>query len=172
MYQRLGLVLLILTAIPFVVFAVPSIVGASQSYVVLTSSMSPTIHAGDVVFVSNVDPESIDEGDVITFDPDRGPLAERGELITHRVVDIEQLSDGPHFETKGDANDSPDTYAVAAENVVGRVHFHLPMIGHVIAFAGSRLGMLLMVVLPASLLVITELRDLITGASDEESTTE
>jgi signal peptidase len=170
--QIVGLSILLVVLAPFVVFTVPSVVGASHSYVVLSSSMSPTIHAGDVVFVSDVDPENIEERDVITFAPEEGPLSERNKVITHRVVDIEQQSDGRHFVTKGDANDSPDSFPVAAENVVGRVTFQLPLIGHVIAFAGSRLGMLLLIVLPAGLLGVLEIRDMLEGASEDGSTTE
>ncbi|WP_246983246.1 signal peptidase I [Halorientalis marina] len=164
-----GTVLALVAIAPFLVFAVPSAVGASHSYVVLSSSMSPTIHAGDVVFVEDVEPEGIEEGDVVTFDPERGTLAEREKAITHRVIEVQQRSDGRYFVTKGDANDSPDATPVAAENVVGRVTFQLPLIGHAIVFVGTDLGILLLVVLPAGLLAVTELRDLLRAATDEST---
>jgi len=170
--QAGGILIICLAMAPFIIFAVPSLVGASQSYVVLSSSMSPTVHAGDVVFVSDVEPQKIQKSDIITFKPERGPLSDRDKAITHRVVDIEKGSDGRHFITKGDANDSPDSFPVAGENVVGRVTLQLPLIGHVIAFAGSRLGMLLLVVLPAGLLGVLEVRDMLWESSEDGSTPE
>jgi signal peptidase len=171
MNKKAILVLLLMISIaPLVAFIAPQTVGADHSYVVLTSSMSPTVHAGDVVFVSEVNPTKIEKGDIITFDPERGPLSEQNELITHRVVDVKEKSNKLHFVTKGDANDSPDPVSVAADNVIGRMTFQLPLIGHIIAFAGSRLGMLLLIVIPAGLLGVLEIRDLLEQASEDGST--
>jgi signal peptidase len=52
----LGVVVLVALVVPFVVFAVPQVVGAEHSYVVLTSSMSPTYEAGDGVIVNEIPP--------------------------------------------------------------------------------------------------------------------
>jgi hypothetical protein len=52
------------------------------------------------------------------------------------------------------------------------VTFQIPLIGNVIAFAGTKLGVLLLVVLPAGLLAALELRDMLTGASEDGPTTE
>ena len=150
-----SLLALIAIVVPFVIFAVPQVAGASQSYVVLSSSMSPSIHAGDVVVVDGVSPEQIEEGDVITFHPPSGHEID-ADLVTHRVVDVAQRDDGRYFRTKGDANEEPDQELVPAENVVGVVQFHIPYIGYVIQFANSSLGILLFVVGPAVLLAVNE----------------
>src|SRR6056297_1568948 len=87
MRGRLGLVVLVIVLAPFVAFAFPPLVGANHSYVVLSSSMSPAIGAGDVVFVSGVDPTAIEEGDVITFEVgETTRTAGSATRITHRVV--------------------------------------------------------------------------------------
>ncbi|MFB6068367.1 MAG: signal peptidase I [Halobacterium sp.] len=150
-----SVVLLIAVVLPFVVFAVPQVVGAQHSYVVLSSSMSPTIHAGDVVVVDGVDPANVEEGDVITFEPPSDHQID-SELVTHRVVEVVRRDGELFFRTKGDANEEPDQALVPAENVVGTVQFHIPKIGYVIQFAGSGRGTLAFVVVPAVLLILNE----------------
>lgn len=165
---------LIVVVVPFVIFAVPQVVGAQQSYVVLSSSMSPTIHAGDVVVVDGVSPEDVGEGDVITFEPPADHQID-ANLVTHRVVEVVERDDGRYFRTKGDANEEPDQALVPGGNVVGTVQFHIPYIGYVIQFASSDRGILLFVVVPAALLVVNEVWTLWKAASadsSEESTIE
>lgn len=158
--HTVGRLLVFVAVLPFLAFAVPQLVGASHSYVVLSSSMSPAIGAGDVVFVSDVDPETIEVGDVVTYAPSGEPLSSQGDRITHRVVDVVEREDGQYFETKGDANDSPDAALVPASHVVGRIVFHVPLLGHLVVAAGTRLGIIALVVAPALTLAGLELRDL------------
>lgn len=102
-------------------------------YTVLTGSMSPTYNVGDIIFVQIKDPESINEGDVITFNPSRDSDA----YLTHRVVEkIEnyQGSGVTCFRTKGDANDSEDSFLIEGERVIGTVSFGIPKLGYVIRF--------------------------------------
>jgi signal peptidase len=163
-FSVLAIVLLVAVVIPFAVFIVPDVVGADQSYVVVSSSMSPGIAVGDAVLVDEVSPTAVEEGDVITFiDGDRATIRAGqagGNLITHRVVDIKQTEQGPAFETKGDANEEADRGLVPTSALVGRVTFTIPYIGHVIAVAGTRLGFLALVAVPLGLLVLGELYDL------------
>lgn len=152
----------VVLVLPFVLFAIPQLAGASHSYVVLSDSMSPQIHAGDVVFVDDVDAAAVEEGDVVTFTRPGGD-----ERVTHRVVDI-RASDGELlFQTKGDANEEPDSQLVPAENVVGCVAFHVPYLGHAVTFVGSDVGLFGFVVVPFALLAVDELRTLYRAATAE-----
>lgn len=163
----LGTLLLAVAVLPFVLVAVPQLAGASHSFVVLSDSMSPHLNAGDIVFVDGVDPSALDEGDVITFtDP---ALSDR---VTHRIVDVHQSADGLAFQTKGDANEESDAGLVAADNVVGRVAFHLPLLGHAVTFIGSGVGLLTFVVVPSFLLVVSELWSLTRPTSGEQAASE
>ena len=106
--------------LPVILHTAFSTVPAAGSYAVLTSSMEPTIDAGDVVYTYDTD--NYNEGDVITY-------RHNGRLVTHRVV----AADAGSFRTKGDANDSPDRYLVSEEMIVGKVVFHLPYLGRLLA---------------------------------------
>ena len=132
----------------------PGIAGY-KLYIVLSGSMEPELHTGSLVIVKPADPIKLAVNDIITF----RSLDNIDALITHRIVAInsgENLS----FATKGDANDVNDPQSVLAANVVGKVSFSLPYVGYVLNFARSKMGLLLLVILPGVVLIILELRKL------------
>ncbi|WP_435552049.1 signal peptidase I [Natrinema sp. CGMCC1.2065] len=149
-----GVLVLLAVVAPFIIVGVPQLAGASQSHVVLSDSMSPTFESGDVILVEDVDPASIEEGDVITY------ADGSGERTTHRVVEVVERDGERQFRTQGDANDDPDGDLVPASAVEGRHTHTLPYIGHVVLFAGSRLGLALFVIVPGALLAVSEVWDL------------
>jgi signal peptidase len=152
----IGFLVFVAVVVAFVAVAFPAVVGADQSYVVTSSSMSPSIGAGSVVFVSDVPAAAVVEGDVITFEPGGQSSPER---VTHRVVDVLDGGGDRRFRTKGDANENVDPETVGADQLVGHVKFHVPLIGYAVRFAGSQYGIMALVIVPAILLVVTELRD-------------
>ncbi|GGM67170.1 signal peptidase [Halarchaeum rubridurum] len=163
-----GLLVLVAVVAPFVVTAAPQVVGATGSYTVLSSSMSPAIEAGDVVVVDGVDPADVEERDVVTFHPPEGHQLASVERVTHRVVDVVERDGTLYFETKGDANEQADSALVPASNVVGTVWFTIPKIGYVTQFAGTPLGTVTLVIVPAFLLVVSEVYDLLMPEDDAE----
>jgi len=164
----LGIVLLIAIVAPFAVYAAPEIVGADESFVVLTPSMTPEIAPGDVVIVAERDPTAIVEGDVITFA--RG--ASDDAPVTHRVIDVVDEGGGLAFETQGDANEGPDPGLVPAANLVGAVTLTIPYIGYVIQFAGTRTGgFVMLVLLPFGLLAITEIWSVVRDRDERGAST-
>lgn len=150
------------------VMAVPGLVGADHSYVVESSSMSPAIEAGDVVVVRDVAPAAITTGDVISFEPPDDHQLDGHERVTHRVVGAETVDGVRHFETKGDANEEADRTPVPATRVEGRVAFAIPYVGYLAVFAQTRTGLLALVVLPATLLLISEVHALYRDATADE----
>lgn len=165
--HAVGFLVLLAVVFLFVAAAVPQVVGADGSYVVLSDSMSPAIDAGSIVFVGEVSPERIGAGDVLTYET-RGADGEV-RRVTHRVVEVVEDDGARRFRTKGDATETVDAELVAPSQVVGVVRFHVPYVGYVTSFAQSRLGVLALVVVPAALLVATEIRDLYAAASEEPS---
>lgn len=163
----LGIALLIAVVAPFVVYAVPAVVGAEYSFVVLTASMTPAIAPGDVVIVDERDPAAIAEGDVITF--------VRGDSevpVTHRVIGVTTTGGGVAFETRGDANEAPDAGLVPGANVLGVVAITIPYLGYVIQFADSPVGFALLVVVPFGLLVASELWTAVRGRGRDATETD
>lgn len=157
----LGLCFVVVALGLAVVLVAPGLLGAETSYVVQTDSMSPAIDAGDVIVLTAVDTEAIDRGTVVTF------TASSGSRVTHRVVGVEETASGVRYQTQGDANPSPDPDLVAPSQVIGAVWFSIPLLGYLVSFANSTVGMLALVVLPAIALAVSELYDLYVGADTQ-----
>ena len=109
------------------------------------------IPGGIIVIVKRVNVENVKVGDVIAF--------QRGESKTiHRVVEKAFEDDSFHFKTKGDANEDPDPWIVRPEQVRGGLLLTIPYYGYLIHFAGTPVGFVLMVITPAVLLIVNEIR--------------
>ena len=124
---------------------VPSFFGVTPM-VVVTDSMDPVIRGGDMIVDLKCDPEEVRVGDVISFfDPAR---AKKDVVITHRVVGISEENGTYYFETKGDANNAADEIPVPARLLVGVYKTTIPVIGGVVLFMRTPLGVLLTVIVP------------------------
>lgn len=104
--------------------------------VVQTGSMEPIIGVGSLIFPKTNDGiiTPIDLtfpkykiGDVIVFKKQQG-----NSLISHRVIGVKNEKDNVIYKTKGDANNTPDSFFVSEKNIIGRVGFYLPYIGYLI----------------------------------------
>jgi signal peptidase len=119
-----------------------------KSLTVLSGSMEPTIHVGDIVVVRQIAPTDARIGDVVTF---RDPSDPR-KLVTHRVRKISVADGDVAFETKGDANSATEHWRIAKAGTIGLVMYRVPRLGYVLFYVHGTLGRLLLVVLPALLL--------------------
>jgi signal peptidase len=119
-----------------------------KSLTVLSGSMEPTIHVGDIVVVRQIAAVDAHIGDVVTF---RDPT-DRDTLITHRVRKVSVADGDATFETKGDANTSIERWRVPDDGTIGLVTYRVPRIGYVLFYVHGTLGRFLLVVLPALLL--------------------
>jgi len=137
-----------------VLVAAPQAVGAEASYVVLSDSMEPTFGGGDLVVVRSVPPDAVTSGDIITFERADG---DGTSTISHRVVAVKERDGRISYRTKGDANPSVDRRPVPEKNLVGRVWFVVPLVGYLVIFAQTPVGIVTLVVVPGVLLVVSEL---------------
>jgi len=124
-----------------------------QTDKVLSGSMSPAVKVGGAVVTQEVDPATIQAGDIITY---RSP--DNGRLTTHRVVEV-LSQDPPRFQTKGDANENADQYVVSTEHFVGKVRLSVPYIGYPAQFAKTVWGFLVMIAIPGLIIIALEIRD-------------
>lgn len=125
-------------------------------YTIITESMEPNINPYDVILdVKVTNPEDIKIGDVITF-TSISPLT-KGMVITHRVVNIAQDASGYSYQTKGDNNLSPDASYVPFVNVHGKVLLRIPKLGYLQSFLATKGGWLIVVVIPALFIIISDI---------------
>jgi len=129
------LLALLVTAVSVAV--VPRVLGGA-ALTVLTGSMEPTFSPGDLVVA--VPQDSYAVGDVVTFQPVSGDPT----LVTHRVVGV-RVGDETRYVTRGDANGADDD-PILADQIMGRVVWHVPYLGHVARAVGSDRELLVTVV--------------------------
>ena len=87
---------------------------------VVSGSMEPTIHVGDLIVIDTKD-KDYKKKDIVTF------YDVNGSFVTHRIIDI----DGDKIITQGDANDSKDD-AINKKDIVGVYEVKIPGIGTLI----------------------------------------
>lgn len=117
--------------------------GGYKLFTVRSGSMRPRIPTGSLVVVRPAADYRV--GEVITFKPALMP-------ITHRLQNIS----GGLYTTKGDANDAPDPEPARREQILGKVVFVAPYIGWPMIWAKSKEGFLMLVVIPATLIIYSE----------------
>lgn len=126
----LGTMLFVLVIAVFLPITVPRLLGY-EAYEVISESMEPEIPVGSAVYVRAVDPGELSEGEIIAF--------QSGDsVITHRI--LENDSEERQFITKGDANNREDMKPVRYESLIGRVEFHIPVIGTLMALLSDSTG--------------------------------
>ncbi|MBR0379688.1 MAG: signal peptidase I [Mogibacterium sp.] len=153
-------VVLIVSIIVIVLLGGVRLIGFTP-YGVTSGSMEPKYKVGSVVYVRHVEPETLKEGDVITFH------ISEDELATHRIIRVERTADGLQFWTKGDANSISDGSPVAAGNVVGKVYFTIPFLGVFAGFLEGVRGKVIIVLGALMLLVLIGLNDYLTKLEKE-----
>jgi signal peptidase I len=88
---------------------------------IASGSMQPEYSVGDMVIVSGKT-DGINVGDVIQFSRD-------SHTVIHRVTAIEEKDGAVCYTTKGDANNTEDSWKVSEEEIIGRVVTKIPYAG-------------------------------------------
>ena len=108
---------------------------------VLTNSMQRKIPQGSFVLIKHVDPDALQAGDDITY------MHNATTSVTHEIVTIYEnynKTGQRGFQTKGVENPEPDKNIVPANDVVGKVVWHVSTAGAVLQFV-ARNVLLIMV---------------------------
>ena len=121
------------------------------AYVIASPSMVPAIDTKDAIVIKRVDHDNYDVGDIITYSNGDS------RLITHRIVDKEQInSESSFYITKGDNNLVADSSSVGTSAIYGKVLFRIPKIGYIQDFFAKPSNYFICILIPAFLFVIYE----------------
>ena len=137
-----------------IILAVSLFVAANSGYkmvVVTGGSMEPEYHIGSAVLLKSP-PNKVPVGEVVTFE------SFRGVLTTHRVIKQVDMPSGLHYQTQGDANNSPDVDLAAQTNILGVPIWAASNLGYVIDFLFSPLGKLVIFLPPLLVVLYLEVR--------------
>ena len=119
-------------------------------YSVLSGSMQSVYPTGSLLYIKDVNPETLEVGDVITY------KMAGGTLCTHRIIELVPDEDNPaivRFLTKGDENDTADPL-VDYNSVVGKAVFCIPLLGYLATYMAVPPGKYIAIIVAISLILI------------------
>lgn len=125
--------------------------GNYKLFVVQSGSMEPSLKKMGIILVK---PQNdYQKGDIVTVMEPANPKVS----LTHRISGVVNEKEKISYITKGDANKDADTEKRPKENVVGKVLFTIPYIGYPVSFAKTKEGLIILIVIPATLLIYSEI---------------
>lgn len=127
-----------------------------RAYIVKTDSMMASgIHAGDLIFVKDVDPSTLREGDIITFISQNHESF--GETVTHSIMKrTEDVHGQPGFITYGTTTGVQDDTVVTFPYVMGKYESRLPGVGTFFNFLKTPQGYFTCIFIPFFLLILQQ----------------
>jgi signal peptidase len=131
---------------------IPSLFGYT-AFSIQSDSMEDKIMTGDFIIGKKCDPKQLKEREIISF----FTVNNEGQIFinTHRIIGIEETSDGRIFTTKGDNENEPDLRKVLEGDIVSKYSgFRIPLLGYIITFLTTQLGFFLCIVFPVLLYTI------------------
>ena len=127
-----------------------------KAFVVLSDSMSATdFSAGDLVIVKEVDPTTLQVGDIISYISQNSN--NYGETVTHKIRALTTNSNGDKgFITYGTTTNSDDETVVTYPYVLGKYQFSLKGVGTFFNFVKTTQGYIFCILIPFLLLIIMQ----------------
>ena len=117
-------------AILYALVHAPMLLGHNP-VVITSTSMSPTLKVGSIVYYTRTPEEDLKQYDMISFTYD-----DDDTLITHRINSI----NNGKFETKGDGNDKADSKLIEYSNIRGRVsNVFVPFLGYFVEYVNHNM---------------------------------
>ena len=134
-----------------------------QLRVVTSGSMEPNIKQGALVAIRTAEEgdesfyEDLKVGDVLTFYWFNGATSADEVVVPHRIIAIQE-SDGRYvFTLRGDAVEN-DTQTIAGDsgNIIGKVTWDSYVVGRILTFVRSSVGIVCCLILPAAVVICFE----------------
>jgi signal peptidase len=144
---------------------VPIILGV-KPLVVRSGSMEPYAPTGSLVWARQLEPTAVQVGDVILV---RVQSVQASPPVLHRVIEMRRRGGTVVVTTQGDANAAPDPTPYRLTGRTMTPIAVLPYLGYVIGTAQSPVGWTVVVALPASLLLVVQLRSIWGRPEDAQS---
>ena len=135
-------------------------------FTVATGSMKGVYNVNDVIAVKDFDNKKLKVGDDIAFIGNRGGL--ENKLVTHRIIKIEEESNGRIFTTKGVKNSVEDP-SITESQILGKVVGVVPVVTQINHVVKSQLGFFCLIFCPLVLVIVLEILQTITDIKLENN---
>ena len=97
--------------------------------------MRPTLYENDIIIVKEYNNNHLKENDIITF-------KHENRIISHKIINIENINGERIFHTKGDNNQIPDDFNIKHEQIYGKFLFRIPKIGRAVEYIQNENGLI------------------------------
>lgn len=115
-----------------------------KAYLISTESMEPELKKGDAIIIKKVSEDQLRVNDIITFKIN-------GEIITHRIVRIDEVNSEKFYITKGDNNNVEDSDELRFSDIEGKQIIKIPHLGNIVA--GLKNGIVIILVVLIALIM-------------------
>lgn len=102
-----------------------------KTFEIVSRSMGKTINKNDVIVVKEVPENEIQVNDIISFNTGK-------EIITHRIINIENIDGQEFYTTKGDNNRFKDDEKIIYEQIEGKYVFKFSGLGYFMNFLKNK----------------------------------
>lgn len=120
----------------YLIIFIPVLWG-KRPLVVISGSMEPILKVGGILYYEKINLDDFKKDDILVYQLNE-------HIVSHRIVNINEYG----FETKGDNNNSNDSYIVDKNNVIGRGNnWSIPYIGYYADFIYNHKYLLIMMII-------------------------
>ncbi len=128
-----------------------------RAFIVLSDSMSATdFDAGDLILVKEVDPATLEVGDIVSYQSNNE--MNYGDVVTHKIRAVTVNENGePGFITYGTTTGTDDEGIVTYSQVLGEYRFRIAGAGTFFSFLKTTPGYILCILLPFLILIAMQI---------------
>ena len=120
----------------YLIIFIPVLWG-KRPLVVISGSMEPILKVGGILYYEKINLDDFMKDDILVYQLNE-------HIVSHRIVNINEYG----FETKGDNNNSNDSYIVDKNNVIGRGNnWSIPYIGYYADFIYNHKYLLIVMII-------------------------
>lgn len=120
----------------YLIIFIPVLWG-KRPLVVISGSMEPILKVGGILYYEKINLDDFKKDDILVYQLNE-------HIVSHRIVNNNEYG----FETKGDNNNSNDSYIVDKNNVIGRGNnWSIPYIGYYADFIYNHKYLLIVMII-------------------------
>ena len=120
----------------YLIIFIPVLWG-KRPLVVISGSMEPILKVGGILYYEKINLDDFKKDAILVYQLNE-------HIVSHRIVNINEYG----FETKGDNNNSNDSYIVDKNNVIGRGNnWSIPYIGYYADFIYNHKYLLIVMII-------------------------
>ena len=140
-------------------------IGGIRIFSVATESMVPKYKVGDVLIVKEVDPDTLEVGDDITYLGEVDSFA--GRVVTHQIIDIEETTEGKIYHTKGIANEIEDP-TIDGDQIYGKVIYKCILISLLTKLTQNMTLFFIVIFIPMAILIFLQIKESMDERNEED----